>query len=149
MSSHTSVVPAGAGRALNVLGDTITCKLLGAQTAGAWSLFEIATQNGPPPHKHPWEEAYYIVEGEVEFHIEGQSTKVGRGSFVDVGPNVVHTYQVKSPSARLLVWASPAGLEHFFEDLAREITEMPPDFAKVLAIAAKHRVEAVLPTGAA
>lgn len=148
MPSNSSVVSAGTGRTLSVLGDSITFKLLGTQTAGAWSLFEIATQNGPPPHKHPWEEAYYIVEGEVEFQIDGQSTKAGRGSFVDVGPDVVHTYQVLSPSARLLVWASPAGLEHFFEDLAREITEMPPDFAKVLAIAAKHRVEAVLPSGA-
>jgi hypothetical protein len=55
----------------------------------------------------------------------------------------VHTYKVTSPTARLLMWATPAGLEHFIADLAREIS-MPPDLGRVLEIAARHQVEPVL-----
>ncbi len=78
-------VPPGEGRTLWVVGDTYTFKGTAENTGGALLLFEaeVPPQSGPPPHIHHREdEAFYVLEGEVEVR-EGDRTFVaGGGSFV-------------------------------------------------------------------
>ena len=46
--------PTGEGKRLNVLGETIICRVLSAETNGAYSVNEEVTppQGGPPLHVH-------------------------------------------------------------------------------------------------
>src|SRR5690349_5663549 len=63
----------GEGEALNVMGAQVRF-LCGAEKTGeAWSLMEVVLpkDSGPPPHHHPWDEAYYVVEGRLSFEIAG------------------------------------------------------------------------------
>jgi len=58
-------VKAGEGNILNVLGMPLRFLCDAKDTAGAWSLMEeeIPLGHGPPPHRHDWDEAYYVIEG--------------------------------------------------------------------------------------
>lgn len=66
--------------------------------------------NGPseaaPPHQHPHEQISYIAEGRVHFitYEDGKKvvSPVEPGDLVVVPPNVPHTVEVLTPSARLI-----------------------------------------------
>ena len=63
------------GLALNVLGVTHPRKATGAETAGAFSLWEALVQlgAGASPHTHTREvEAFYVLSGKLLIEIEGE-----------------------------------------------------------------------------
>ena len=62
-------VKAGEGKKLNVLGMPLRFLCDTKDTEGAWSLMEqeIPVGLGPPPHRHDWDEAYYVIEGVLDF----------------------------------------------------------------------------------
>ncbi len=64
---------AGKGQAVCVVGDHYTIKASGEDTDGAFTLIEVLVplQSGPPPH-HWEDEAFYVLKGEFEVHIDGQ-----------------------------------------------------------------------------
>lgn len=144
--SGQNVLAPGEGRTLDVLGEEVLCKVVGEETDGAWSLFEVTVspECGPPLHRHgDFDEAYYMLDGELEIRVGDETVAARPGHFVRIPKGAAHTYKNRSSSpARFLAWACPAGVEHFFEALHREVT-MPPDPARILAVAARHHVEFV------
>jgi quercetin dioxygenase-like cupin family protein len=42
------------------------------------------------PHRHPFEQIVYVVQGRMRFVIAGETIEVGAGSVVRVPPNVEH-----------------------------------------------------------
>jgi quercetin dioxygenase-like cupin family protein len=73
---------------------------------------------GPEPHAHEEHaDSFYVLEGEVEFLVEGERLLLGAGSFVAAPPGVVHTFAAGSGRSRVLnVHAPSAG----FHDAIRE-----------------------------
>lgn len=109
-----------------VVGDTYTFKGTTENTGGAL-LFEacVPPQSGPLPHIHHREdEAFYVLEGDIEV-LEGDRTFVaGAGSFVFLPRGVVHGFKnVGAQPARMLIMATPAGLEKFFEEVGQPARE--------------------------
>lgn len=59
---------------------------------------------GPPPHRHPWHEVEFVIEGEAEFMIDG-------GPWIRGGPGTVqmlqggasHSVRIPEGQARLLM----------------------------------------------
>lgn len=149
-------VRAGEGRSLWVVGDTYTFKGTTENTGGALLLFEasVPPRSGPPPHIHHREdEAFYVLEGEVEVR-EGDRTFVaGGGSFVFIPRGVVHGFKnVGAEPARMLIMATPAGLEQFFEEVGQPArageTAPPPgpeEIERSLAAAPKYGQEVLPP----
>ncbi|MGJ0506943.1 MAG: cupin domain-containing protein [Methylocystis sp.] len=143
MTSSPMIVHQGEGEVLDVLGVALRFLCRAEDTRGAWSLMEnvIPEQAGPPPHSHPWDEAYYVIEGEVAFQIGDRRELVRAGDFVYAPGGTVHAFQGASKSpARLLIFDAPAHAESFFKDIDREVTELPRDLAKVPQIGARHGV---------
>ena len=64
-----------APRPLNVVGEHITVLASGAQT-GSYEVFRQAGPegSGPPPHRHPWDESFYVTRGEIAFGIDERET---------------------------------------------------------------------------
>ena len=141
----TSVtVKAGEGNALNVLGMPLRILCDAEVTKGHWSLMEeeIPVGLGPPPHRHDWDEAYYVIEGALDFEIDGKPVRVESGDFTYIPRNTVHAFKGASPSsARVLIFAVPAHSSAFFEDLNREVRTVPDDLAKVPGIGQRHGIE--------
>jgi len=152
-------VEEGEGPAYWQMGGTlVTCKAVAADTEGRYSLFEVddAPDGGPPMHRHTREdESYFILEGEYEVHFpDGSNVRLSPGAFARIPMGTVHTYWCIGPNrGRMLVLATPGGLEDFFAELGDRAVDRvnpptpsgPPDFGAMVAIAAKHGIEVVGP----
>jgi quercetin dioxygenase-like cupin family protein len=68
---------------------------------------------GPDPHEHAGSvDSFYVLEGEVEFEVEGEQLLLGPGSFVGAAPGVEHTFGVGPGPGRLLNIHAPSGGFH-------------------------------------
>ena len=107
-----------AGRtSLGVVGDTYTTILGGPDTNGRFALLYMLVPpgSGPSPHKHAFEEAFLVLEGEIEAVCGRDRVRAGPQDAVNVPAGAPHAFRnVGSSPARLLCVAAPAGLEEFF-----------------------------------
>jgi quercetin dioxygenase-like cupin family protein len=65
---------------------------------------------GPDPHEHDDHiDSFYVLEGEAEFLMDGETLRLGAGSFVAAPLGVVHTFSNPGPGrARLLNVHAPS-----------------------------------------
>jgi quercetin dioxygenase-like cupin family protein len=146
--SDYSVLPAGAGERLNVRGSTLLFKAVAATTGDAFSLHERHVPAGgrrPPPHVHPDRvEAFWVLEGEAEFDLDGVVNRAGAGSFVLVPGGVAHTFGASADvAARVLVLHAPA-LDDYFRELAELWAgETPPEREVELDLMRRHGMRPV------
>ena len=143
------IVPAGGGKALNVLASTVYCKAVGSETGGAFSFFHIveAPHAGPPLHIHTREdETFYVLSGKVSVQVEDQVTPAPPGTFASFPRGIPHAYKnVGDTEAELLVMVTPSGFEHFFEALHEGAKLGPLDPPKLIEIGAQFGLEFVGP----
>jgi len=153
------VYPDG-GRTIWLLGMLITFKAVSEETGGEYSLYELTVppQLGAPPHIHHREtEAYYVLDGEVEF-LKGEDTvRAGVGQFVFVPRGVVHAFtNAGQEPARFLGIVTPGGLhEKLLSSLGEQAKtetlpappEGPPDAERFAAIMREHDSEVLPPSG--
>ncbi len=138
--SSTLHIPKGAGTSLKVLADQIRV-LAGAEHTGArYEVFELCGPqgSGPPPHSHPWDEAYFLLEGEVEVVISAETRRANAGDFLLAPGGAVHSFRICSDVARFLVLTSGAGAGAFFRAMDREVGFPPPSFEEVCRVAIRQ-----------
>jgi quercetin dioxygenase-like cupin family protein len=114
-----TIVRAGEREPLNILGMPLRMLCESRETGGAWSLFdeEVPTGMGPPAHRHDWDEAYYILDGEIDFEIDGESVRSRAGDFNYLPRGTVHGFKGASTApARVLIFAAPAHASEFFQE---------------------------------
>ena len=139
-----TMVRAGQRAPLNILGMPLTMLCEARETGGAWSLFEeeVPLGMGPPPHRHDWDEAYYILDGAVDFMIDGEPVRSSRGDFNYLPRGTVHGFKGASEStARVLIFAAPAHGSEFFHELNDEVRRVPEDLPKIPEIGQRHGIE--------
>jgi mannose-6-phosphate isomerase-like protein (cupin superfamily) len=146
MRDGATVFEAGEGTLLSARGSAMFFKATHASTNGAFSLMERTLPPGarkPPPHIHTnCEEAFYVLDGEVEFAV-GTEVVIGRrDSFVLVPGGVAHTFgNAGAAQARLLVIHAPA-MDAYFEELQTLWSkENPPSRDEELALMQRHGME--------
>jgi quercetin dioxygenase-like cupin family protein len=120
------VLEPGAGNTLpHQLGGTVTFKVRGADTDGAFFAFEteVAAGEGPPLHVHANEdEILYVLDGEARFRVRDDIRRAPTGAFMFVPRGVPHCFQaIGERPARLLITFTPAGMEAFFSGLSEAI----------------------------
>jgi quercetin dioxygenase-like cupin family protein len=114
---------------------------------------------GAPPNHHAGEtEAFFILEGEAEFTIDGQTRTVGAGAFVAIPDGAVHSFHATgSTPARMLILNAPGHMhEKFFTETGVPVDDTvtapaapdgPPDVAHILAVAAASGMVILPPPG--
>jgi quercetin dioxygenase-like cupin family protein len=141
MTKQAFATRAGEGEVLNGLGSALRFICPAAKTGHAFSILETALPKGRGPtlHDHPWDEAYYVIEGEVLFQIGETEQMFGPGDFIYAPGGVPHGFQGASDTpARVLVFDAPATVEEFFREIDREVVNLPDDLVKVPELAARH-----------
>jgi mannose-6-phosphate isomerase-like protein (cupin superfamily) len=137
----------------SVVGDRYVYLTTGAETAGGCFLFEawVSPGGGSPPHVHSREdELFYVVEGEFEFVVDGTPIRLASGGSLFGRRGVPHHFRnVGERPGKLIIAATPAGLEHFFAEIGTrldgpESDPMPPshaDVERLLAAAPRYGLE--------
>lgn len=149
-------VAPGEGTRRWVADELITLVIRGEDTGGKYSLTDsvVPAQGGPPPHIHHREdEAFWVLEGELEISVGERTFRAGAGSFIHLPKGVPHSYQnVSDLPARFLTLMVPAGLERFFLEVGKPATDLlsPPaaqegDLETLLTVAPSYGVEILLP----
>ena len=133
----------------------MTTKASTAETGGAYSLTEhlVTAASNPPMHVQLDEdEAFFILDGEVELEVDGVVTVATPGSFAFVARGAAHTFRVRTETARMLVICSgkPSdNLEDFFVGMgepapARVLpTPGPPDEDLLMQLCARTGIQLV------
>ena len=126
-------------------GGVHTWKATSEETDGAFLLFEDHMAEGKltPLHTHPdADEAFYVLEGEIVVHVDGEDHKVGPGGFALAPRGVPHAFLVTSEGTRLLCLQSPGTGQAFFrqasDPTSDDSLDGPVDFARVQAAAKEH-----------
>ena len=100
------------------------------------------------------DEAFYVLEGELQFHVEGRSFMATSGAWVTLARGSVHFFKnTGSKPARMLIVVTPAGLEDFFLEIGREAVEeesepvapTPEEIQKLIKTAPAFGIEIRLP----
>jgi len=129
-------------------------RAVGAETGGTLTVLEftVAPNDGPPLHIHHGEdETYYVLEGTFVVQVGTELYELTPGGCV-FGPREVRHGFVNAGSGpgRLLIIATPAGMERYHEESGRPANarRLPPqagavDMELAAALAEKYRFEVV------
>jgi quercetin dioxygenase-like cupin family protein len=85
-----------------------------------------ASWPGPHLHKHDFDEAFYVLEGELTFQVEDAVITKRAGELAFAPRGVAHTLANHSDApARYVLVCTPAGFERYFA----RMNENPPEWA--------------------
>jgi mannose-6-phosphate isomerase-like protein (cupin superfamily) len=81
---------------------------------------------GPFLHRHDFDEAFYVIEGELVFQVEDALVTKRAGELAFAARGVAHTFANHSDApARYVLVCTPAGFERYFARMADD----PPEWA--------------------
>jgi quercetin dioxygenase-like cupin family protein len=103
-------------------------------TGGRVSVTEIEVPPhtaGPPLHTHDFDEAFYMLDGELIFQVEDALVTKGAGELSFAPRNVAHALANHSDdAARYVLVCTPAGFERHWARIAAEAAGVqPPQWA--------------------
>lgn len=132
---------------VNVVGEAITILAGGDLTKPFEMHIQEGVQGGgPPPHFHPWDEAFYVIDGQVEVTVAGKATTIFPGGYVHIPAGTVHAYKNISATAKMIgVVSDPLGGQFF---AAVDQLKVPQDLPRILAIAESFGVTFLVPKNA-
>ena len=101
------------------------------ETDGEFALIHCYFRKGfmAPPHYHKLEdESFYILEGEIDFHVGDKQFRAGAGEFILLPKNIPHHFNLVSETAKALLLITPAGFEAFFQEfgMPAQTLDLPP-----------------------
>jgi quercetin dioxygenase-like cupin family protein len=116
--------------------------LLRVISAGNVQVAEYTSEDreGPPPHRHAWHELQYVIEGTVEFLLDGRWIAGGPGTVQTLPPGISHSVRIPAGSARVLMVTIGAPFDGFARDMARLLSTRSPAPDTVVEVAGRHGV---------
>src|SRR3989449_7051415 len=119
------------------------------ETGGTLTAMEmtIPPGMGPPPHEHEGGESVYVLEGDLRYHIGGETYEGGPGTFFYIPAGVEENFEpAGNDPVRVLVIYTPGGMDKFFAEAGEPAqsregptpSEAPPDLERLTSIAEKY-----------
>ena len=133
------VAPENYAPTLDIVGEHVTV-LASGEATGSYELFlqRGPEGSGPPPHSHPWDEAFYVTRGKIDFGIDAESMTALPGTLVHLPAGTVHWFRFGEGGGEMFSLTSRLGASKMFTDMAREIEPVNPDLEKLAAVGARH-----------
>jgi quercetin dioxygenase-like cupin family protein len=104
--------------------------LRGEETGDQVSVTEVVIpphHAGPPLHTHDFDEAFYVLEGELIFQVDDVVVTKGAGELSFAGRNTAHTLANHSDApARYVLVCTPAGFERHWARIAADAAGIEP-----------------------
>lgn len=125
MTQLPKILLPGEGESVQIGTTTnTTFKAVGGWTDDRLGLFEHRMAPGAPgasPHIHKAQlEAFYVLDGVVELHLDGKSFPAPPGTFVNVPENMSHGFRnpYDDPARMLIIFTPAINREEYFRGLA-------------------------------
>jgi quercetin dioxygenase-like cupin family protein len=131
---------------------SISARVIGPQNGGAFELYELTMGAATIDYHvhHKLDETLYVVEGEVEFFVDGKKFLRPAGSVAFVPRGLHHGFSNLGPGrARVMVLFTPSGNQHeYFRELERLFAAKTLDVAALQVLQKKYDQELVPPPAA-
>ena len=147
------------GTWISWLGYPIRYTALSDDTAGcyAFSTGRVPVGAGPKPHRHSFEEVFFVVRGELSFTAGNQTVIVPANGCIAIGAGTAHFFKNTGPiEAEVIVLVAPAGFDMFQIEVGEKRTGAdapssinPSDFiARMASAAPKYGIDLNPPSSA-
>ena len=138
--------PQDRPRDLSVLGTRITVLADSARThAHEITLQEGPEGSGPPPHRHEWDESFYVTQGEVAFGVDGEEHVAAAGTLVHLPAGTAHWFRFGKGGGQMVSMTSREAASAMFAHIDREISPAAPDLEALVGIAMQHGASIAVP----
>lgn len=133
----------GQGRSFAFGLAPVHVKLEAGETEDAFALVEAsfpANLPGPPKHRHPWAESFYVISGQLRFTVGDDLIDALPGDLVHAPEGLPHTYANPfADPATALGLIAPGRFVAALEDIATAFPPEggPPDMEKLAVIYAR------------
>jgi quercetin dioxygenase-like cupin family protein len=154
MSMTNDPAPAGMQPlTVHLVGNLLTFRARSGDTDNGFSLIDVLTApgQGSPPHRQEDSESFFILDGEYDITLDGETRRCRTGDFLHVRPGQAHVFRNPGDRpARMLIINTPAGLHEGFFEAAGDVvpfgtTEFPPvgeiDVARLVDAAGRFGIE--------
>lgn len=115
-------VPPGGGLNYNWTRDHTFVKVSASETGGAYTLMEdnLKPEFALGLHLHRQHaETFYILEGEINFYVDGDWMVAMPGTCIHIPPGVPHAVDLpQGGTARMLMIYQPSGFDQYLDVLA-------------------------------
>lgn len=111
------------------LGNKVSFLVNGEDTNGRYATILSEERKGfePPPHVHTKEdETFYVLEGEITYHIGDTKVLAVPGTYVYAPRGISHTFKVNTETAKVLLTVYPSGFEKFMKELSMPLPDQLP-----------------------
>ena len=145
MTGRYSLVPPRGGPNYDWSADHTFVKVSAADTGGHYTLMEDNLKAnfalGLHLHRHH-AETFYVLEGAVDFYVDGDWMTAPPGTCLHVPPGIEHacTMAAGCTDARMLMIYQPAGFDRFLAELAEMTQADFEDSARMAALNEKYDI---------
>jgi quercetin dioxygenase-like cupin family protein len=148
-------VLSGQGPVYSLNGNLVSVAARRGETGGTYGVIEAVVPPGvgTPMHIHTREEeGFLVIEGELEFEVDGRGLTATRGSFLHLPKGRPHGYVNRATQpAKVICLFVPGGFEGFFEEGGEPVDDLdlavrspsPADPRKLQTIGKKYGMEVV------
>jgi quercetin dioxygenase-like cupin family protein len=93
---------------------------------------------GPGPHFHPWDEAFYVLEGELHCGVDGVETVASVGTLVHVPGGSTHWFRFGAGGGAVLAITSRGNASPMFTEYDQGVDWESGDREHLIEVAARH-----------
>jgi quercetin dioxygenase-like cupin family protein len=144
--THFVITPADRRPALQVVGTSVTVLASGAEVSDQRITLQSGDEgSGPPPHSHPWNESFFVSNGQISFTCGGETTMCCAGTFVHVPAGTIHSFSYGPGGGEMIeITGGTSQAIEMFAAFDRELPPGPPDIEKAVKVFTDHGVTAHL-----
>ena len=141
-ASHFVLGPDQHEPALNVLGTQVTVLATNTATQSYGVTLQRGDEGtGPPPHRHDWDECFYVLKGGVEFLFDGKAHMCSAGTLVHVSRGTEHGFRYGPGGGQMLELTGQGALAaEMFTAIDGEMPTGPPDVPRLLRVLGRNGV---------
>jgi quercetin dioxygenase-like cupin family protein len=144
---NSVVVAPGQGTRIALGGTVVTLRINGDNTGGTYAAMDIELAPGASASLHVHhneDESFAVVAGTITFQLGERTEHTTAGSLIFVPRGLRHAFlNAGVEVARALIIVTPAGLEHYFEELDALLKDVggQPDTSAVALLNQKYGLE--------
>jgi len=130
--------------ALDVVGTKVSVLASSTETGCYGITFQEGEEGtGPPPHSHDWDEAFYVISGEVNFQCAGERHKCPAGTLVHIPRNTEHGFSYGKGGGTMMEVTSRNGTAAELFTAIDAKVDADTDPSTILAVAKENGVTIV------